>query len=126
MSPRSIASTASRGPAGGGGVDVVINYTGGDTWAECFRTLKLHGRLLTCGATAGYDPKTDIRYIWSFEFNIIGCNGWTDEDLRELLRRVADGRIKPIIHCERPLAEIREPFQQLMDREVFGKAVLIP
>ena len=111
---------------GGGGVDVVINYTGGDTWAECFRTLKLNGRLLTCGATAGYDPKTDIRYIWSFEFNIIGCNGWTDEDLRELLRRVADGRVKPVIHCARPLAEIREPFQQLMDREVFGKAVLIP
>src|ERR1700674_1839162 len=50
---------------GGGGVDVVVNYTGGDTWAECFRTLKLHGRVLTCGATAGYDPQTDIRYIWS-------------------------------------------------------------
>jgi alcohol dehydrogenase len=111
---------------GGGGVDVVVNYTGGDTWAECFRTLKLHGRLLTCGATAGYDPKTDIRYIWSFEFNIIGCNGWTPEDLRELLLRVADGRVKPIIHCQRPLSEIREPFQQLMQREVFGKAVLIP
>ena len=65
---------------GGGGVDVIINYTGGDTWAECFRALKRHGRLLTCGATAGYDPKTDIRYIWSFEFNIIGCNAWTDDD----------------------------------------------
>jgi alcohol dehydrogenase len=111
---------------GPGGVDVIVNYTGGDTWAQCFRALKRQGRLLTCGATAGYDPKTDIRYIWSFEFNIIGCNGWTDEDLRELLRRVADGRVKPVIHCARPLAEIREPFQQLMDREVFGKAVLIP
>jgi len=111
---------------GGGGVDVVINYSGGETWAECFRTLKLNGRLLTCGATAGYDPKTDIRYIWSFEFNIIGSNGWTDDDLRELLRRVVDGRVKPIVHCERPLAEIREPFRQLMQREVFGKAVLLP
>ena len=75
---------------GGGGVDVVINYSGGDSWAECFRTLRLQGRLLTCGATAGYDPKTDIRYIWSFEFNIIGSNGWTIEDQRELLARVAE------------------------------------
>jgi alcohol dehydrogenase len=111
---------------GGGGVDVVINYTGGETWAECFRTLKLHGRLLTCGATAGYDPKTDIRYIWSFEFSIIGCNGWTDDDLRELLLRVADSRVKPVVHCQRPLAEIHEPFRQLAEREVFGKAVLLP
>ena len=111
---------------GGGGVDVIINYTGGSTWAECFRALKLQGRLLTCGATAGYDPKTDIRYIWSFEFNIIGSNGWTPEDQVEMLDRVASGRIKPIVHCERPLAEIRLPFQQLVDREVFGKAVLVP
>ena len=111
---------------GGGGVDVIINYTGGETWAECFRALKLQGKLLTCGATAGYDPKTDIRYIWSFEFNILGSNGWTVEDQRELLRRVADGRVKPVVHCERPLSEIKIPFQELMDREVFGKAVLIP
>src|ERR1700730_534513 len=60
---------------GGGGVDVVVNYTGGASWTECFRALRLRGRLLTCGATAGYDPKTDIRYIWSFEFSIIGSNG---------------------------------------------------
>jgi len=111
---------------GGGGVDVIINYTGGQTWAECFRALKLQGRLLTCGATAGYDPKTDIRYIWSFEFNIIGSNGWTPEDQLEMLARVSSGRIKPIVHCERPLAEIKIPFQQLIDREVFGKAVLVP
>jgi alcohol dehydrogenase len=111
---------------GGGGVDVIVNYTGGETWAECFRALKLQGKLLTCGATAGYDPKTDIRYIWSFEFNILGSNGWTVEDQRELLRRVADGRVKPVVHCERPLSEIKIPFQELMDREVFGKAVLIP
>jgi alcohol dehydrogenase len=111
---------------GGGGVDAIINYTGGETWAECFRALKLQGKLLTCGATAGYDPKTDIRYIWSFEFNIIGSNGWTVEDQRELLRRVADGRVVPVVHGEFPLSEIKAPFRQLMDREVFGKAVLIP
>ena len=73
---------------GGGGVDAIVNYTGGETWAECFRALKLQGKLLTCGATANYDPKTDIRYILLFEFNIIGSNGWTPEDIRELLRRV--------------------------------------
>ncbi len=111
---------------GGGGVDVIINYTGGDTWAQCFRALKLQGRLLTCGATAGYDPKTDLRYIWSFEFTIIGSNGWTVEDQRELLRRVADGRVRPIVHCTLPLSRIREGVRLLMERAVFGKVVLVP
>ena len=69
------------------GVDVLVNYTGGDTWVPSLRTLAKHGRLLTCGATAGFDPKTDIRYIWRREVNIIGANGWTREDLEALLRR---------------------------------------
>lgn len=111
---------------GGGGVDVIVNYTGGDTWAECLRGLSRQGRLLTCGATAGYDPKTDLRYIWSFEFNIIGCNGWTRDDQIELLSRVADGRLKPIKHSELPLARFREAMVDLIERRVFGKAVLLP
>jgi len=111
---------------GGGGVDVVVNFSGGESWAECFRTLIRHGRLLTCGATAGYDPKTDIRYIWSFEFNIIGSNGWEIQDQVKLLEMVADGRIRPIVHSVRPLSEITLSMRELMDRKVFGKAVLVP
>jgi alcohol dehydrogenase len=109
-----------------GGVDMIINYTGGNTWAECFRALKRDGRLLTCGATAGYAPPTDIRYIWSFEFNIIGSNGWTPQDQIELLDMVADGRIKPVLHSVRPLREFAISLQELIDRKVFGKAVLEP
>ncbi len=111
---------------GGGGVDVLVNYTGGDTWARGLRTVSRHGRVLVCGATAGYDPPTDLRYIWSFELNVIGCNGWERSDLEALLDLVAEARIKPVIHSVRPLAEIREAMQELMDRKVIGKSVLIP
>ena len=55
-----------------GGVDAVINFTGGDTWLPSLRCLKRGGKLLVCGATAGYDPKEDLRYVWSFELKIIG------------------------------------------------------
>ena len=111
---------------GGGGVDMIVNYTGGETWAQCFRALTRHGELLTCGATAGYHPKTDIRYIWSFEFNIIGSNGWERSDISELLDMVAQKRIEPVVDSVRPLAEIRDAMRRLIDREVFGKAVLVP
>src|SRR5215467_12344865 len=52
------------------GVDVVINFTGGDTWQPSLRCLKRGGKLLVCGATAGHDPKEDLRYVWSFELKI--------------------------------------------------------
>ena len=110
---------------GGGGADVIVNYDGGDSWTQCFRALKLDGRLLTCGATNGYNPKTDIRYIWSYEFNIIGCNSWTREDLEALLELVRGGNITPIKDSVRPLAEWPRSLAELMDRKVVGKAVLV-
>ena len=47
-----------------GGVDVVINFTGGDT--GCRRSGDGAAARFTCGATAGFDPKEDLRYIWTF------------------------------------------------------------
>lgn len=108
------------------GVDVLVNYTGGDTWVPSLRTLARHGRLLTCGATAGFDPKTDIRYIWRREVNIIGANGWMREDLEALLLEVERGSIKPIIDRVFPLAESAEAMRLLQDREVFGKVIVCP
>lgn len=115
---------STRGP--GGGVDVVVNYIGGDTWAECLRVLNLQGRLLTCGATAGYDPKTDIRYIWSFEITVVGSNGWTGENVNDLLQMVESGRLEPSIHAVRPLSDYANCLQSLVNREVFGKIILQP
>jgi alcohol dehydrogenase len=108
------------------GVDVLVNYTGGETWVPSLRTLARHGRLLTCGATAGFDPKTDIRYIWRREVNIVGANGWTRADLEALLVEVERGTIKPIIDRVLPLAESAEAMRLLQDREVFGKVVVTP
>jgi NADPH:quinone reductase-like Zn-dependent oxidoreductase len=107
-----------------GGVDVVVNYTGGDTWVKSLRALHRQGRLLTCGATAGYDPKEDLRFIWTFELQILGSNGWTREDLQLLLEMIRDGRLKPVIDRELPLEQVNEAFRLLEEREVFGKVVV--
>jgi len=108
------------------GCEVIVNYTGGDTWVPSLRALARHGRLLTCGATAGYDPKTDIRYIWRREVTIVGANGWTRADLEQLIDEVRGKRIRPIIHGVFPLAETREAMRLLEDREVFGKVLVRP
>lgn len=110
---------------GGGGVDVVVNYIGGETWVPSLQALRHQGRLLTCGATAGYAPAEDIRYIWSFELQIIGSDGWTHEDQTTLMDMVAKGELKPVIHSTRPLSETPQALRELMDRKVFGKSVLI-
>jgi alcohol dehydrogenase len=79
------------------GADVVVNFTGGDTWVPSIRCLRRQGRLLTCGATAGFDPKEDIRYIWTFEQNIMGSNGWLKEDILALIELLQQGKLDPCI-----------------------------
>ncbi len=110
----------------GGGYDVVVNFTGGDTWARSLRCVKLGGRLLTCGATAGYDPQTDIRFIWTAEMDIRGSNGWKRSDLAALLDLVRDGRLKPVIDRVMPLEDGVEAMRLLEDRSFFGKIVITP
>jgi alcohol dehydrogenase len=109
-----------------GGVDGVVNFTGGETWVPSLRALHRQGRVLTCGATAGYDPKEDLRFIWTFELNIRGSNGWMREDLATLLDRIGSGKLKPIIDRELSLAEVNEAFRLLEDRVVFGKVLVKP
>jgi alcohol dehydrogenase len=109
-----------------GGVDVVINFTGGDTWVPSLRVLRRGGRLLTCGATAGFDPKTDLRYVWTYELKILGSNSWAPEDLERLMELIADGRLKPVIDTVLPLDQTAEGVRQLADREVIGKIIITP
>jgi alcohol dehydrogenase len=109
-----------------GGVDVVINFTGGDTWHPSLRCLKRGGKLLVCGATAGYDPKEDLRYVWSFELKIIGSNSFYDENLKALMDMIAQGKMRPLIEKVLPLEQAAEGLRLIRDREVIGKVVVAP
>ena len=111
---------------GNGGVDVVVNFTGGDSWVKSLRALKLGGRILTCGATAGFDPPEDLRVIWTFELQIRGSNGWEADDVTRLFELVSSGQLKALIHQTYPLREAAEGLRALEGREVFGKVVVTP
>jgi len=109
-----------------GGVDVVVNFTGGDTWVPSLRCLKRGGKLLVCGATAGYDPKEDLRYIWSFELQVIGSNSFYDDNLSALMDMIKSGEMKPVIDTVVPLEGAAEALRLIQDRKVIGKVIVEP
>lgn len=110
----------------GGGCEVVVNCTGGATWVPSLRCVKRGGRLLTCGATAGFDPPTDIRYIFMSELNIIGSTGWEMTDQQAVLDMVARGALKPPVAAVFSLRDGVEAFRLLESREFFGKIIVKP
>ncbi len=108
------------------GVDLAVNFIGGETWASCLRCMGRGGRVVSCGASAGFDTKTDIRYIWTRELTIIGSNGWSSEGIAWLLDQVAAGRIEAVIDSTHPLRDIRPAETRLESRAAFGKVILHP
>lgn len=115
---------AVRGLTNGRGVDVVFDHVGAATWQTSIKALARGGKLVTCGATSGYEASTDIRYLYGRRLSIHGSWMGMKRDLHEALALVERGRLRPVIHTILPLAEAAAA-QGMMERsEHFGKIVL--
>jgi NADPH:quinone reductase-like Zn-dependent oxidoreductase len=106
------------------GMDVVVDYVGRDTWGRSLQCLRRGGRLLTCGATSGHDPAEDLRQVFYRQLEIIGSTMGSDRELRDVLRLLFAGRIRPQIDAVLPLREAAEAHRRLESREACGKLIL--
>ena len=95
-------------------------------WAPSLRAAKKCGRVLTCGATAGHDPQTDLRYLWVRELDVLGSNSYSQEDVARSVDYVADGKLSPVVSRTFPLEKLGKAEQLMEDRGFFGKIVLTP
>ncbi|HLG20548.1 MAG TPA: zinc-binding dehydrogenase [Bdellovibrionota bacterium] len=108
------------------GVDVIIDHVGGEQWLPMLRSLRKGGTLVTCGATAGFEPKEDLRQIFFRQLRILGSTMGNDAELHSVLKLVFEGRLKPIIDKSFPLKQAPEAHRRMEERKSFGKIVLIP
>jgi alcohol dehydrogenase len=109
-----------------GGPDVIVDYQGKSTWPDTLRAARIGGRVLTCGATTGFEAVTDLRYVWARELDVLGSNGWTREDLDAVVEMVRAGEIDPPIHAVHPLSKVHDAVAELEDRRAFGKVIVVP
>ena len=106
------------------GVDVAVNFTGGDTWIPTQRCMAVHGRILTCGSTVGHLCTIDVRFVWFREIEIVGSRAYRPEDIKACLDFVARKTLHPVIEKELPLEEAAEGVRMLEERRVFGKIIV--
>jgi NADPH:quinone reductase-like Zn-dependent oxidoreductase len=108
------------------GVDVVFEHTGAETWEGSIAVLKNGGRLVTCGATSGFDARTDLRQVFYRQLSLLGSFMGSKGELLEALKFVESGQIRAVVDRVMPLAEARRAHELLEDRAHFGKLVLVP
>jgi NADPH:quinone reductase-like Zn-dependent oxidoreductase len=108
------------------GVDVVVEHTGAATWPGSITSLKNNGRLVTCGATSGFDARTDLRQIFYRHLTLLGSFMGSKGELVEAMKFVREGKIRAVVDRVLPLSEARQAHELIEDRAQFGKIVLRP
>ena len=111
---------------GGRGVDVVFEHTGAATWPGSLVSLKKGGRLVTCGATSGFDARTDLRQVFYRHLTILGSMMGSKAELLAAMKFIESGRIRAVVDRTLPLAEARTAHELMENRAQFGKLVLLP
>jgi NADPH:quinone reductase-like Zn-dependent oxidoreductase len=79
---------------------------------------------VTCGATSGFDARTDLRQVFYRHLNLLGSFMGSKAELLDALKFVERGRIRAVIDRTLPLSEARRAHELMQDRAQFGKLVL--
>src|SRR5262249_33569650 len=106
------------------GVDVVFEHVGTATWDDSVTSLAPAGRLVTCGATTGYDAKIDLRFLFSRQLSLLGSYMGRKGELFTVLKLVAAGKLKAVVDRVFPLAETSAAHAYLESGQQFGKVVI--
>ena len=105
-------------------VDAVMETVGEPTWDHSLKSLRQGGTLVVTGATGGHRAVTDLRRVFFLQQRIIGSTMGTRDELRRLLRLMAETGLRPVIDSVLPLEDAQTAFRRLQDGDVFGKVVL--
>jgi NADPH2:quinone reductase len=120
---------------GGLGVDVVYDPVGGPVSEAALRSTAWAGRFLVIGFATGEIPKIPLNLALLNERSILGVywGDWSRRDPRQSaaeLARIAgwltDGRLAPVISARLGLADVPKALDDLLQRRVHGKLLVIP
>src|SRR5258708_22936310 len=76
-------------------VDVVFEHVGAATFEKSVACLPYGGRLVTCGATTGYEAKLDLRVLFYKRISLFGSTMRSKGDLFRILELVQQARLHP-------------------------------
>lgn len=119
----------------GNGVDVIVDPVGGNYSEPALRGMAWEGRFLVIGFTAGDIPRIPLNLPLLKGCSIVGVF-WgsfaardprrNQEHLQELLNWFKTGKIKPFISATYPLERAADALNDVMNRKVKGKVVVVP
>ena len=109
---------------GSNSVDVVIDLVAGDKWPQYLEVLRPGGRYAVAGAIAGPLVELDVRTLYLKDLSLFGCTVLEPEVFNNLIKRIEQGAIKPVVARSFLLEEICDAQSLFLKKQHVGKIVL--
>ena len=110
---------------GNRGIDVVFEHVGLKTWDISKRILATGGRLVTCGATTGFEVSIDLRHLFMKQQSILGSTMSDMQTFDEMLSLINENVIYPVVDRIIPMEEVKDAHEYIETSGPVGKVVLL-
>jgi NADPH2:quinone reductase len=119
----------------GDGVDAVYDPIGGKLGEECLRSLREDGQFIVIGFASGDIPKLPANQVLLRNRRVTGVDwgAWVGRNPAEnqalvlqVLAKIAAGELNPVEPVSYPFEQAAQALADQQQRNVVGKAVLIP
>jgi NADPH:quinone reductase len=119
---------------GGRGPDVIYDPVGGDLAEPALRSIAWRGRYLVIGFASGTIPALPLNLPLLKGASVVGVfwGSFARHEpkagaalLAELARWYGEGKIKPVIDRQLPMAELKAAYEYMGSRSVKGKVVMV-
>ncbi len=108
------------------GVDLVFEHVGAATFGHATASLASQGRLVTCGATTGFETKLNLGHLFAKHLSLHGSYMGTMGELHDVLRFFERGLLRPVLDETFPLSAVRAAHERMQAKQHFGKIVIVP
>lgn len=109
---------------GARGADVVLDVVGGEWVGPLWDALDRAGRYVCAGAIAGPKTAVDLRDLIYKDLEMYGVTFPEAEALKNLLRYVSEGRLKPVVDSVYPLQRLRDAQAHFAAKRHVGKIII--
>jgi crotonyl-CoA carboxylase/reductase len=105
--------------------DIVFEHVGRETFPTSVFACKPFGKVVTCGATSGYQLDFDARYLWMRQKQIIGSHGANAYESMKANQLIAEGKVRPVVWQTMPFDGVAEAHQLLYENKHLGKIAIL-
>jgi len=109
---------------GANSIDVVVDLVAGPQWPSLLDLLRPKGRYAVAGAIAGPIVELDVRTLYLKDLSFFGCTVLEPEVFGNLMKRIEDGQIRPLVAETYPLKDIALAQSAFEAKGYTGKIVL--